>query len=67
MVFTTSSEAIFSDCTDLRLQIVVYNVFRKKEQKTSRNLSHSFHILKTKAHFEKELHPVKPCKHLRCI
>ena len=31
-------------------------VFFGKMKKTSRNLSHSFHILKTKAHFEKELH-----------
>ena len=43
------------------IQIFVYKllftiVFFGKMKKTSRNLSHSFHILKTKAPFEKELH-----------
>ena len=39
------SKAIFSDCTDLCLQINVYNVFQKKEQKTHK----TFHIF---SHFE---------------
>ena len=36
------SKAIFSDCTDLCLQIFVYNVFRKKEK----NPHETFHIFK---------------------
>ena len=51
------SKAIFSDCTDLCLQINVYNVFQKKEQKKKLTKPLTFfHILKTKAPFETKSH-----------
>ena len=51
-LFTTSS-VICSDCTDFCLQIFVYNcVFWKRKN----NTHETFHILKMKAHFEKEPH-----------
>ena len=41
MFYNLISKAICSDCTDISLQIFVYNcVFRKKEKQHSRNLSH---------------------------
>ena len=53
----TSSVKLF----EVTVQIFVYKllftiVFFGKMKKTSRNITHSFHILKTKAHFKKELH-----------
>ena len=53
----TSSVKLF----EVTVEIFVYKllftiVFFGKMKKTSRNITHSFHILKTKAHFKKELH-----------
>ena len=54
--FATANPPKSDDWNYCQLTFVYNCVFRKDEKKTSRNLSHSFHILKMNAHFEKELH-----------